>query len=201
MRLFRLPEMQATTELVIGCILIMIVVLGFVLHGLWEKHRKRSTGAAGDAKSALLPYKTRPLLTDEEQRFYALLRPEAERAGLDLLAKVRIADFISVAPGLEQDQWKRYYAKIQSKHVDFLLTDRQTLAPRLLIELQTSDACRMPSVLEQEMFIDCMCRSAGLPILHIRGTEDWDQQIAQAIETARQEDAPSMYRSDAAHNQ
>ena len=98
MRLFRLPEMQATTELVIGCILIMIVVLGFVLHGLWEKHRKRSTGAAGDAKSALLPYKTRPLLTDEEQRFYALLRPEAERAGLDLLAKVRIADFISVAP-------------------------------------------------------------------------------------------------------
>lgn len=186
MRLFRLPELQATTELAIGLVLMAVVVLGFVLHGLWEKHRKRQTDDADGVESRLLPYKQRPLLMDEEQRFYALLRPEAERAGLQLFVKVRIADFISVDPGVRQDLWKAYQAGIQSRHVDFLLTDGQTLVPRLLIEMQPSDTRRIRAAAQREMFIDSLCRSAGLQAIHIRGTEEWDKKIAQAIETARQ---------------
>lgn len=201
MRLFRLPELQATTELAIGIALIVCVVLGFVLHGLWEKHRKRQIKDADSETNSLLPYRQKPLLTDEEQCFYARLLPKVEQAGMQLLVKVRMADFISVAPGLRQDRWEAYHTRIQSKHADFLLVDGQTLAPRLLIEMQPSDICERQAVAEREMFIDRLCLSAGLSVIHIHGTDEWDKGIAQAMETARLKGGPPAGMADTANGQ
>ena len=72
-----------------------------------------------------------------------------------------------------------------AKHADFLLCDRLTGRPRLIIELDDSSH-KQRRRRERDAFLDLLCASAGLPILHqpVRmayDTKDLRQSIIDTI--------------------
>lgn len=80
-----------------------------------------------------LPYiMNETILTERERAFYRILKPVADRLELQICPKVRVADIVSIKKGTKD--WQKWFNKIKSKHVDFLLCD-YNMNIVLLIEL------------------------------------------------------------------
>ena len=165
--------LSPATVAVVAVIAAAILLLFFI----WLLLGRR---AAGNADLSEYPYEPRPLLTSNEERFYQALRPIAERYGLHILSKVRLADFVGVRPGLEKNEYGRYFSKIQAKHVDFLLADPEVLEPVLLIEVDDSTH-EAPSRQSRDDFVDGVYREIGLPILHVWDLEELEEAVAEIL--------------------
>lgn len=112
-----------------------------------------------------LPYSLNKFFfTKHENSFYKELLPLSIEYNLAIFPKVRIIDFIKVDSNNERQKW---FNKISSKHVDFLLCSNDYYNPKIIIELDdyTHDK---PNRIERDKFIDNVAKSAGIPILHIR---------------------------------
>lgn len=69
-----------------------------------------------------LPYvMNETILTPRERAFYRILKPIADKLELQICPKVRVADIVSIKKGTKE--WQKWFNKIKSKHVDFLLCD------------------------------------------------------------------------------
>lgn len=80
-----------------------------------------------------LPYiMNETILTERERAFYRILKPIADKLELQICPKVRVADIVSIKKGTKD--WQKWFNKIKSKHVDFLLCDYD-MNIVLLIEL------------------------------------------------------------------
>ena len=80
-----------------------------------------------------LPYiLNETILTERERAFYRILKPVADKLELQICPKVRVADIVSIKKGTKD--WQKWFNKIKSKHVDFLLCDYD-MNIVLLIEL------------------------------------------------------------------
>ncbi len=80
-----------------------------------------------------LPYiMNETILTQRERAFYRILKPVADKLELQICPKVRVADIVSIKKGTKD--WQKWFNKIKSKHVDFLLCDYD-MNIVLLIEL------------------------------------------------------------------
>lgn len=90
----------------LGLALIALAILIWIIIRLHEK----------------LPYElNETILTERERAFYRILRPIADRLELQICPKVRVADIVSIKKGTRD--WQKWFNKIRSKHVDFLLCD------------------------------------------------------------------------------
>lgn len=80
-----------------------------------------------------LPYiMNETILTERERAFYRILKPVADKLELQICPKVRVADIVSIKKGTKD--WQKWFNKIKSKHIDFLLCDYD-MNIVLLIEL------------------------------------------------------------------
>ena len=114
--------------------------------------------------SARWPYrKSEHLLTLAERSFFGVLG-QATDDDLYIFAKVRLSDLFWLPQNTRDRQ--RYFNRIQSKHVDFVLCDRATTEPRLLIELDDSSH-RRAARQSRDAFLDQAASQAGLPILRV----------------------------------
>ena len=93
-----------------------------------------------------------------------MLKPIAEELGYTVFAKVRLLDLLEPRQG--QQKYKTYFYKIQAKHVDFVLCDRN-LDAVWIIELDDSSHDR-PDRQERDQFVDDVVTSVGYNILHVR---------------------------------
>lgn len=90
----------------LGLAVLAVAVLIWILIRLHEK----------------LPYEmNETILTERERSFYSILRPIADKLELQICPKVRVADIVSIKKGTRD--WQKWFNKIRSKHVDFLLCD------------------------------------------------------------------------------
>lgn len=111
------------------------------------------------------PLEKRPsLLTEAEQLFYKVLG-DAVSGRFAIMLMVRLADVIQVKG--EPSDRSALQGKIDSKHLDFVLCDHGSLAPRLAIELD--DTAHEP-----DRFVDAGLAAAGLPLLRIRASGQYD---------------------------
>lgn len=118
-----------------------------------------------------LPYVCRAsLLTAAEQTFHKAL-VDAVGGRWIVLAMVRLADVLEVREGTaERADWQ---GKINSKHLDFVLCEHSSLAPKLAIELDDSTHAR-PDRAERDRFLEAGLASAGLPLLRIAVAPSYD---------------------------
>ena len=101
----------------LGLAVLAVAVLIWILIRLHEK----------------LPYEmNETILTERERSFYRILRPIADKLELQICPKVRVADIVSIKKGTRD--WQKWFNKIRSKHVDFLLCDYD-MNTVLIIEL------------------------------------------------------------------
>ncbi|MBP0984716.1 MAG: DUF2726 domain-containing protein [Oscillospiraceae bacterium] len=83
-----------------------------------------------------MPYEmNETILTERERSFYRILKPIADKLELQICPKVRVADIVSIKKGTKD--WQKWFNKIRSKHVDFLLCDYD-MNIVLLLELDDS---------------------------------------------------------------
>jgi hypothetical protein len=128
-----------------------------------------------------LPYAVRErLVTKAELRFYRALQI-AIVDDYEVFAMVRIADVLIIPA--QTHQRKKWLNKILAKHVDFVLCDPGTLAPRLAIELDDTSHDR-PDRQGRDEFVDHAFESAGLPLLRVRVSQSYDpRSIRELINT------------------
>lgn len=110
-----------------------------------------------------LPYERRGvLLSPTEIHFLRTLR-SAVREDWLVFSMVRLADVLKVrAKATQQQIWQ---SRIQSKHVDFVLCDQETLEVKLAIELE--DARERPERARRDRFVSTALAAAGLPLLRV----------------------------------
>lgn len=117
----------------------------------------------GGLKGVALPYRLRDdFLSPAELSFYhVLVGAVGDRA--TVCAKVNLADVFFVARAAEA---QRFRNKIDRKHVDFLLCDPRTMAPRCGVELDDSSHAR-PDRQERDEFVERVFECAGLPLVRV----------------------------------
>ena len=132
-----------------GAAVFLIVLL--VL--LWIRRRKDP-----------FPYEPRPLLTKNEQTLYEILLRIANREGLCLLVKMRMADIMAVKAGTKD--YMEAFNKIKAKHTDFVLCDPRTMEVLLGIELDDQSHLREDRI-QRDAFVDGAYEACGIPLLHV----------------------------------
>jgi hypothetical protein len=115
-------------------------------------------------KADPLPYAAKKyFFSAAERSFYEILK-RLVSAEHTVFAKVRLADLVHVSKGTTS--WRSHFNRINRKHIDFLLCDRN-LTPVVAIELD--DASHDDEEREaRDEFVDQVLASAALPIVHIR---------------------------------
>lgn len=125
-------------------------------------------------KTSKWPYlKKDSLLTEAEKRFYLVL---SEIIGNDYLifSKVRLADLLYL-PKMNNSDYYHYQNKIQSKHVDFLICDKENIKPLLIIELDDSSHLKIDRIL-RDTLVDKIFENAQMPILRIKNATSYDKE-------------------------
>lgn len=121
------------------------------------------------------PYiKKEYLMSEAEKKFFFVLQ---EILGKDYLifSKVRMADLLYL-PKMSNSRFYHYFNKIQSKHVDFLICDKENIKSLLVIELDDSSHLKAGRFLKDKL-VDKIFEGAKLPILHIKASGNYDKDV------------------------
>lgn len=71
-------------------------------------------------------YEKNQILTSNETGFFAELKRIASNYNIDVLTKVRLCDIIKVKSGVDNSTYTSAFNTIKSKHIDFVLIDKNT---------------------------------------------------------------------------
>ncbi len=121
--------------------------------------------AAGvDRIAAKLPYRrTQFVLTRGERAFWEPLRLAVGESFL-ILCKVRLWD-VAAVPDHRADSHRRFH-DVDGFHVDFVLCDRMTTEPLLVLELDDRSHGETKNV-HSDRFKDAVLKAAGLPVYRV----------------------------------
>lgn len=134
--------------------------------------------------NVVYPYKlTQRIFSPKEGYFYRDVSPIADKLGLIVFTKMRVADLLYIPKGTENE--KAWFNRIKAKHIDFILVD-SNYKVRLLVEVDDSTHNRSDRQARDEE-VDEMFRQQGLEVLHLRawgkqyGADDLETIITNAL--------------------
>ncbi|WP_366924344.1 DUF2726 domain-containing protein [Metallumcola ferriviriculae] len=161
---------------------LVIVLLAVILYLFWQQQSSRgskhktnstlpdpweesSTEEETEEESVTYPYrKKKYLLSIAEKSFFQVLSTWNVKHNYYIFPKIRIADLLYIQKNTDNRQ--TYINKIQSKHIDFVLCDRDTISPIAAIELDDSSHQRADRIKRDE-FLDKAFSDAGLPLIRV----------------------------------
>lgn len=126
------------------------------------------------------PYVKPYLLTKNEWAFYKALKPITDKYHLHILAKVRLADLVSVRSGLSKSNYNKAFSKIKAKHVDFVLANPANLAVLCAIELDDSSHDGIDRQ-QRDFFLDKVCETVKLPLIHCKNINGVEDEICEKL--------------------
>lgn len=131
----------------------------------WENIKNIQTSPESEKESIdyAKAYQAKYLLTKNEWYEYKKLKQYAAEKQLQVCPKVRLLDLI------EPKQGKGYMSalgKIQSKHVDFVITDPD-LRIKAILELD-DNSHNTADRKERDQFVDMILSSVGYKVIHTR---------------------------------
>ena len=115
-------------------ILLLIIFTLFCQNKNKKRKKKKSKKTLSNQKKpqkqenayfdySYMPYQRNNLLTKTEYKFYLVLKRKCDEQNLLICPKVRLEDFILV-PLEDFKEKQKYRGYIKSRHIDFLITDR-----------------------------------------------------------------------------
>ena len=128
-----------------------------------------------------LPYRRKFLLTKNEYWFYKSLKEIADKYDFAVLAKIRFADLVEVSAEADKKEYMKYFGKIKSKHIDFILCKKDNLYPELLIELNDSSH-NTEDRIKRDVFIKKIAEKVGYKMVFVDGTQNLEETIIKALE-------------------
>lgn len=126
--------------------------------GSTRKQYRTTTSSANYENS----YIRVPLLTQREQRQYAVLKQIADEKNVLICPKVRLLDLVSPVHGVRN--YKVLLSKVMSKHVDFVICSQEMYVLGI-IELDDSTHFRQDRI-QRDEFVNTVLQSAGYKIKH-----------------------------------
>ncbi|MGJ0848619.1 DUF2726 domain-containing protein [Tissierella praeacuta] len=137
----------------------IVIIISFLTTILKNKNTK------SDIFDDIYPYeKKKYLLSVAEKNFYDILTLAIKDTAYYICPKVRLADIIVVG---KTDKRQSYFNKIQSKHIDFLLCDKNSLVPLLAIELDDSSHLKDDRI-SRDDFVNKALESAKLDLIRFK---------------------------------
>ena len=109
-------------------------------------------------------YQAKYLLTKNEWAQYKKLKVIADEKGYVICPKVRLLDIIEPQKGHEK--YKTLMYKIQAKHVDFVICDKD-MHIKVIIEFDDSSHDKKDRK-ERDEFVDLILQSVGYKVIHSR---------------------------------
>lgn len=165
-------------------LIIICIVLAVMLTLEKIQNSKKTTEipqeTVEEEKNVIIPYKRKNLLTKNECFFYKQLKPIADKMGVSVLAKVRVADLVEMESGLSKSEWQTAFNRINKKHIDFMLCKPENLYPLLLIELDDSSH-QTEKVKERDSFIEQVYEKTGYKLLRVKNTADLEKKIYEML--------------------
>lgn len=113
-------------------------------------------------------YQKKYLLTKNEWFAHKKLKPIADAKGLIICPKVRLLDILEPRRG-EKD-YKALLYKVQAKHVDFLICDKD-MRIKAVLELDDSSHDQKNRK-ERDSFVDEILTSVGYKVIHTKYIND-----------------------------
>lgn len=118
------------------------------------------------------PYKSKKnLVTSAERSFFGVLNA-AIGDSFHVFMKVRLADVLAIRKGLSKSARQSAFNKIRSKHLDFVICDKNDLSIVGVIELD-DQSHKLNHRKERDLFIDCALEAAEIPFLHINAQKGY----------------------------
>lgn len=147
---------------VLAWVTVIVIVLGVVLRARFRRVLSAERDAIYRAVDAFL--------TPAERSFFGVLE-QAVTAEYYTFAKVRLIDLVTTRRGVAQRQ--AHINRIVAKHVDFVLCERTTLRPLMVVELDDASHERVDRR-TRDGFVDQCLVDAGIPILRVRAAHRYE---------------------------
>lgn len=155
---------------------VFVVVAALVLLVWSAATRRRKSGISERARlEADDTYWSVPLLVNGSERAAWHLLKELPLGAYAVCPKVRIEDFV-YASGVERNRLRGY---IKSRHVDFLLVDKEW-NPMLVVEVDGGSHHHEKRKARDEL-VDRVLQSAGIPVLRLRVGENWRDRVMEWV--------------------
>ena len=142
----------------------LLIILGLLY--LLIKSRKEARNGTAETpipKVHKEPYKKMEyFFTRAERSFFEVLCHAVRDMEVHVFAKVRMADLVYIPKGTRS--WQTYWNRIQAKHVDFVICDKEKIQPLLVIELDDSSHSKT-SRINRDEFVNQAYQDAGLALL------------------------------------
>lgn len=117
------------------------------------------------ATNKRLPYVASELMTDaERQLFHFMMNELLYKEKIHIFAKVRLGDILELDKRVAVD--KRVYYDIACKHVDYVITDIETIEVICVVELHDYTH-NQKEVIKSDAFKSRSLREAGIPLVVI----------------------------------
>lgn len=146
-----------------------------------KKHNDDPQDKSDEAVTAeKLPFRRKYLLTKNEYWLYKKLKEIAEKYNYAILAKVRLADLVEVSAEAEHKEYLKYFAKIKSKHIDFVLCNKENLYPELLIELN-DNSHNIDDRVDRDNFLKAVAEKTGYKIIFVSGTQNLEETVLKKL--------------------
>ena len=123
-----------------------------------------------------------PLFTPAERSFLGVLNSVLKDEA-SILGKVRVADIITPAKGLPRSHWQRAFNKISSKHIDFVLCNKNDFSILCAIELNDKSHNNHKRK-QRDAFLEKACEAASLPLVQFKA------QAGYSIDEVKNQLAP-----------
>jgi len=167
---FLYPFMQLAILLVLALFVFSLSIIAKETVSRTAKFGSSSITFRTQQKTADRPrkyFKNNFLMTASERSFFAVLK---EIVGDDYLvfSQVSLSSLLSVQ---KVGRWVDYHSfnKIQAKRMDFVLCEKTTTEPLLVIELDDASHFQGDRI-RRDKFLDEVFNDVGIPILHVRNS-------------------------------
>ena len=138
------------------------------------------SGGAQESKITL-PYRQKKFFfTKSEQEFYKILNSHLDAHKYTIFTKVRLADFVEVLPASRGES--KWFNKIKSKHVDFLIWDLVESKIVLTIELD-GKSHNGSATTKSDVFKDEMYETVGLRLERVRVGSSFEEESKRLVTT------------------
>ncbi len=127
------------------------------------------------------PYRSKKyFFSRSEQEFLKALSSAINHQKFVIFPKVRLADFIEVTvSGVEYQKW---WNKIRSKHIDFLIWDNKQSKIALAIELDGKSP-EKDKMIARDEFVEKLYETVGLKLVRVRVGEDFNSRAQELMVT------------------
>ena len=149
-------------EWIIVVIVLVVVISAFIKSSAGKGYNYRQRG---------------PLFTAAERSFLGVL-DQAVSDNYRVFGKIRVADVISPAKGMDRKNWQIAFNKISSKHFDYVLCSKDKLEVIAVIELDDKSH-NTKKATNRDALLENACKSAELKLIRFQAKSGYQVQAVR----------------------